>query len=116
MDDKIANKLIYEFQNLMHIFLLLFLFLKFHRSFACETSFVDSLNGKHAEYVLASNPNLYIIIRWKIDQSHIQFYGVPNIRKKCQQRFACLYFDGVMSLMSEWRQFSFEFSNDLKEN
>lgn len=56
MDDKIANKLIYEFQNLMHIFLLFFLFLKFHRSFACETSFVDSLNGKHAKYVLASNP------------------------------------------------------------
>lgn len=98
MDDKIANKLIYEFQNLMHIFLLFFLFLKFHRSFACETSFVDSLNGKHAKYVLASNPNLYIIIRWKIDQSHIQFYGVPNIRRKKNVSNVFL----VFILMTRW--------------
>lgn len=31
--------------------------------------------------------NLNIIIRWKIDQSHIQFYGVPNIREKMSATF-----------------------------
>lgn len=92
--DKIVYKLIYGFQNVTSDFFFAFK-LRMRKIWSA-----DSANGKHAKYVLlVLGLNLYIIIRWKIEQSHElnAWKGFFTAR-----RFSCLSFFFILTTWWDW--------------